>query len=107
MSFSKNLPESLPVQADFKKNTSIAEQEPLPVTEKTFKDYLEKHLGDMHDKVSYKERVDATAAATDIFLNGEVDDSKGITYGPPKRPDTYTERALRKLTQKGKFLNQK
>lgn len=107
MSFSKNLPESLPVRADFKKNASIAELEPLPVTEKTYKDYLEKQLGDMHDKVLYKERIDAIEGATDIFLNGEPDDSKVITFGPPKGPDTYTERALRKLIQKGKFLKQK
>lgn len=89
--------------ADVKKNTSSAEQEPLLVTEKEFKQYLDKQVGDMHDKVSYKERKDAIEAATEIFYNGEPQ-SEDIPMDGRKPLDTYTEKALRKLAQKGRFI---
>lgn len=98
----------MPVISDVKKNTSSAEQEqePLLVTEKTFKQYLDKQVGDMHDKISYRERKEAIEAATEVFANGELK-FEDLPLDQNKQPETYTERALKKLTQKGRFLMKK
>lgn len=57
----------------------------------------------MPDKVSYKERKLALEAATEVFLEGESK-SDEPPLNPNKFPETYTEKALRKLMRKGKVV---
>lgn len=92
----------MPAISDVKRSTSAAEPEPLKVTDKALKEYLDKKLGDLGDKVSHKERAEAIEAATKLFY-GEINEKEELTPRPTKAPDTYTEKALRKLMRTGRF----
>lgn len=85
------------------KKTSTTEQKPVIVTEKAFKEFLDKQIGDLHDRVSYKERREAIESATELFTTGKTNEEDG-PMNPPKELDTYTERALKKLALKGKYM---